>query len=81
MTDIWMNSPPGIDGRRQRMRTPDKVLAILRLHDQGWGTRRIAWEVGCDRQRPLALQGRFLPEIVRNKTLFRNRGTKIRSPS
>ena len=50
MTDISMKSPPGIDGRRQRMRTPDEVVAILRLHDQGWGTRRIAREVGCDRE-------------------------------
>ena len=50
MTDISMKSPPGIDGRRQRMRTPDEVIAILRLHDQGWGTRRIAREVGCDRE-------------------------------
>ncbi len=32
------------------MRTPDEVVAILRLHDQGWGTRRIAREVGCDRE-------------------------------
>ena len=32
------------------MRTPDEVVAILRLHDQGWGTRRIAREIGCDRE-------------------------------
>lgn len=32
------------------MRTPDEVVAILRLRDQGWGTRRIAAEVGCNRE-------------------------------
>ena len=32
------------------MRTPDEVMAILRLHDHGWRTRRIAREVGCNRE-------------------------------
>ncbi len=50
MSEISMKSPPEIDGRRQRMRTPDEVVAILRLHDEGWGTRKIAREVGCDRE-------------------------------
>jgi len=36
-----------MDGRRQGMRAPDEVAAILRLHGLGWGTRRIAAEVGC----------------------------------
>ena len=42
------------------MRTPDEVAAILRLHGLGWGTRRIAAEVGCNRetvQRYLAAGG------------------------
>ena len=42
------------------MRTPDEVAAILRLHGLGWGTRRIAAEVGCSRetvQRYLAAGG------------------------
>jgi hypothetical protein len=38
--------PPGKDGRRQAMRTPDEVAAMRRLHDLGWGTRRIAAEMG-----------------------------------
>jgi transposase len=32
------------------MRVPDEVAAMLRLHGLGWGTRRIAAELGCDRE-------------------------------
>ena len=32
------------------MRTPDEVAAMQRLHGLGWGTRRIAAEVGCNRE-------------------------------
>ena len=32
------------------MRHPDEVAAMLRLHRLGWGTRRIAAELGCDRE-------------------------------
>ena len=32
------------------MRTPDEVAAMLRLHNLGWGTRRIAAEIGCNRE-------------------------------
>ena len=42
------------------MRVPDEVAAMLRLHGLGWGTRRIAAELGCDRetvQRYLAAGG------------------------
>ena len=42
--------PHGRDGRRQVMRTPDEVAAMQRLHGLGWGTRRIAAEVGCNRE-------------------------------
>lgn len=42
--------PPGRDGRRQAMRTPDEVAAMRRLHGLGWGTRRIAAELGCNRE-------------------------------
>ena len=31
------------------MRVPDEVAAMARLRDLGWGTRRIAAELGCDR--------------------------------
>ena len=52
--------PPGKDGRRQVMRTPDEVAAMVRLHGLGWGSRRIAAAVGCNRetvQRYLAAGG------------------------
>ena len=42
------------------MRTPDEVAAMQRLHELGWGTRRIAAEIGCNRetvQRYLAAGG------------------------
>lgn len=42
------------------MRMPDEVAAKLRLRDLGWGTRRIAAELGCNRetvQRYLATGG------------------------
>ncbi len=42
--------PHGRDGRRQTMRTPDEVSTMQRLHELGWGTRRIAAEVGCNRE-------------------------------
>ena len=32
------------------MRTPDEVSTMQRLHELGWGTRRIAAEVGCNRE-------------------------------
>ncbi len=43
-------SLPELDGRRQVMRHPDEVAAMLRLHGLGWGTRRIAAELSCDRE-------------------------------
>jgi transposase len=42
------------------MRVPDEVAAMVRLRALGWGTRRIAAELGCDRetvQRYLAAGG------------------------
>src|SRR5580658_4642905 len=35
--------------RGDEMRTPDEVAAMLRLGELGWGTRRIAAELGCSR--------------------------------
>ena len=32
------------------MRAPDEVALMQRLHGLGWGTRRIAAEVGCNRE-------------------------------
>lgn len=39
--------PGGATG--EPVRTPDDVAVILRLHALGWGTKRIAREVGCAR--------------------------------
>ena len=50
MVDQVSVPPPVMDERRQVMRTPDEVAAMLRLHGLGWGTRRIAAEVGCNRE-------------------------------
>jgi transposase len=38
-----------MDMRREEMRTPDEVTAMLRLRGLGWGTKRIARELGCSR--------------------------------
>src|ERR687883_1368465 len=60
MDDRVSVAPPVDDGRRQGMRAPDEVAAMLRLHALGWGTRRIAAELGCSRetvQRYLAAGG------------------------
>jgi transposase len=35
--------------RREAMLEPDEVTAMLRLKKLGWGTRRIAFELGCSR--------------------------------
>ncbi len=42
-------APQVEDLRRDLVRTPDEVAAMLRLHALGWGTRRIAAELGCSR--------------------------------
>ena len=62
-------SPPavlaGADG--ESVRTPDDVAVILRLHQLGWGSKRIAREVGCARntvKRYLA-QGTWAPVATR----------------
>ena len=50
MSDQVSFAPPVVNGRRQGMRVPDEVAAMARLRDLGWGTRRIAAELGCDRE-------------------------------
>lgn len=37
--------------RRDEMRTPDDVSAMVRLKALGWGAKRIAAELGCSRTR------------------------------
>jgi hypothetical protein len=41
------------DPRREAMLEPDAVTTILRLKEQGWGTRRIARALGVKRRAPL----------------------------
>lgn len=41
--------PQSIDLRREEMRTPDDVSAMLRLKALGWGAKRIAAALGCSR--------------------------------
>ena len=37
MEDQVSVAPPVTDGRREGMRAPDEVAAMLRLHALGWG--------------------------------------------
>src|SRR3712207_9550244 len=39
-------TPAHGDARRERMRTPDEVAAMLALKERGWGIKRIAREFG-----------------------------------
>src|SRR5579859_52716 len=47
MVDGVQAAPRGEVPRREVMRTPDEVAAMLRLKSLGWGIRRIAKELGC----------------------------------
>jgi len=37
------------DLRREEMKAPDEVTAMVKLKELGWGTKRIARELGCSR--------------------------------
>lgn len=64
--------------RRIEMRTPDEVSAMLALKAQGWGSKRIARELGCLRntvKRWLAQGGwRELGSVARRKALDEIKG-------
>ena len=47
MTGLSEGSPRLDELRREMMRTPDEVAAMLRLKALGWGVRRIAAALGC----------------------------------
>jgi transposase len=51
MTEMLLgqSSPRGLDLWGERMLAPDEVASMVRLHQLGWGTRRIAEELGCSR--------------------------------
>jgi DNA-binding NarL/FixJ family response regulator len=42
-------SPRDDDSRRDVMKAPDEVSAMVRLKGLGWGSKRIAAELGCSR--------------------------------
>src|ERR1700737_4792383 len=42
-------SPRDLAPRGDMMVTPDEVSAMVRLHELGWGLKRIAGELGCSR--------------------------------
>src|SRR5215212_6752390 len=61
---------PQVDGlRREDVRTPDEVAAMLRLHALGWGTRRIAAEFGCSRNtvKRYVERGGWAPLVVASR--------------
>ena len=49
MADDVQAVPASEDARRVSMRTADDVSVMLRLHQLGWGSKRIALELGCSR--------------------------------
>jgi DNA invertase Pin-like site-specific DNA recombinase len=58
--------------RREAMLEPDEVTAMLRLKKLGWGTRRIALELGCSRttvQRYIGWLARVSTSPQRNAAL------------
>ena len=51
MTELTLEqgSPLGFEPWGERMLAPDEVAHMARFHQLGWGTRRIAGELGCSR--------------------------------
>lgn len=60
-------TPAGADG--EPVHTPDDVAVILRLHALGWGTKRIAREVGCARNtvKRYVAHGAWAPVAARSR--------------
>jgi transposase len=46
---LGRSSPRGLDPWGERMLAPDEVASMVQLHRLGWGTKRIAGELGCSR--------------------------------
>lgn len=49
LSEVGQGSPQANDLRGESMLLPDEVSAMVRLHGLGWGTKRIAREMGCSR--------------------------------
>lgn len=48
--EVWRCNDPRMEyPRRQEMKAPDEVAAMVRLRELGWGAKRIARELGCSR--------------------------------
>src|SRR4051795_8617414 len=75
---------PRIDGlQREIVRTPDEVVAMLRLWELGWRTRRIAAEFGCSRNtvtRYVGLGGWAPPRVARRPRALDARATPREPP-
>jgi DNA-binding NarL/FixJ family response regulator len=57
---VGQGSPRGLDPWGEVMLAPDEVAAMVQLQRLGWGTKRIAAELGCSRntvKRDLAAGG------------------------
>jgi transposase len=50
MADGLTLLPERIESLGEGMKLPDEVAAMLRLRELGWGSRRIARELGCSRE-------------------------------
>ena len=46
---LGQGSPRGLDPWGERMLAPNQVAAMVGLHKLGWGSKRIAGELGCSR--------------------------------
>src|SRR5262245_18813057 len=49
MMECWTRAPRAEVWGGGEMRTPDEVSTMMRLRALGWGTKRIAAELGCSR--------------------------------
>ena len=49
MLEKGQGSPRDLAPRGDVMLMPDEVSVMVRLHERGWGTKRIAAELGCSR--------------------------------
>jgi DNA invertase Pin-like site-specific DNA recombinase len=49
MMQEGQGSPRWGNRRRDEMKTPDDVSAMVRLEVLGWGAKRIAAELGCSK--------------------------------
>jgi DNA-directed RNA polymerase specialized sigma24 family protein len=63
MTAVDQGLPQTSGLRRDEMKAPDEVSAMIRLKELGWGAKRIAAEPGCSKNtvRRWLAQGAWRP--------------------